>query len=96
MRLFLSLHFPLQNPYPSLCVCADSLSKASLVAQMVTSPPAVRETQVQSLGQEEPLEEEMATPSSILAWRAPRTEEPGGPQPVGSQSIGHERLTLLL
>ena len=63
---------------------------------MVESPPAVWETQVQSLGQEEPLEEEMATPSSILAWRAPRTEEPGGPQPMGSQSIGHERLTPLL
>ena len=50
---------------------------ASLVALMVKSLPAVRETQVQSLGQEDPLEKEMAAHSSILAWRIPWTEEPG-------------------
>ena len=50
----------------------------SQVAQMVKGLPAKRETQVQSLGQEEPLEEEMATHSSILVWRIPWTEEPGG------------------
>ena len=48
-----------------------------LVAQMVKSLPAVQETQVQSLSQKEPLEKEMATHCSILAWRIPRTEEPG-------------------
>ena len=48
-----------------------------LVAQMVNNPPAMRETQVQSLGWEDPLEEGMATHSSILAWRIPWTEEPG-------------------
>ena len=53
---------------------------ASLVAQMVKNLPAMLETQVQSLGQEDPLEEEMATHSSILAWRIPWTEEPGGLQ----------------
>ena len=47
------------------------------VAQMVKSLPAVQETQVQSLGQEDPLEEEMATHSSILAWKIPWMEEPG-------------------
>ena len=45
---------------------------------------------VQSLGWEDPLEEEMATPSSILAWKIPRTEEPGGLQPLGLQRVGHD------
>ena len=47
------------------------------------------ETWVRSLGQEDPLEEEMATHSSILAWRIPRTEEPGEIQSMGSQRVGH-------
>ena len=51
---------------------------ASLVAQMVENLPEMQETQVQSLGSEDPLEEEMATHSSILAWRIPWTEEHGG------------------
>ena len=51
---------------------------ASLVAQSVKNLPAMQETQVQFLGQEDPLEKEMATHSSILAWRIPWTEEPGG------------------
>ena len=51
---------------------------ASLVAQMVKNPPPVQETQVQSLGCEDLLEKEMATHPSILAWRIPWTEEPGG------------------
>ena len=57
-----------------------------LVAQMVKHLPIIRETQVQSLGQEDPLEKEMATPSSTLAWRIPWMEEPGGLQSTGSQS----------
>ena len=48
------------------------------------------ETGVQSLGQEDPLEKEMATHSSILAWRIPWTEEPGGPWAMGSQTVGHD------
>ena len=60
-------------------------SRASLGAQTVKHLPAVWETRVQSLGQEDPLEKEMATRSSILAWRIPWTEEPGGLQSVGSQ-----------
>ena len=51
---------------------------ASLVAQLVKNPPAVRETWVQSLGWEDSLEDSMATHCSILAWRIPWTEEPGG------------------
>ena len=56
----------------------------SLVAQMVKNPPAMQETQVRSLGQENPLEKEI-TDSSIPAWEISRTEEPGGLQSVGSQ-----------
>ena len=52
--------------------------KASLGAQKVKNPPAMQETQVRSLGQEDPLEKGMATHSSILAWRIPLAEEPGG------------------
>ena len=53
---------------------------------MVKSLPAMRETWVGFLGREEPLEKGMATYSSILAWRTPWMEEPGGPQPIGSES----------
>ena len=62
---------------------------ASLVAQMVKSLPAMQETGVRSLGQEDPLGEGIATHSSILAWRIPRTEEPGRLQSMGSQRVGH-------
>ena len=61
----------------------------SLVAQMVKHLPAMQETWVQSLGQEDPLEKEMATHSSILAWRIPWTGEPGRLQSMGSQRVGH-------
>ena len=58
---------------------------ASLVAQSVRNLPAMQETQVQSLGREDPLEKEMETHSSILAWKIPRTEEPGRLQSMGLQ-----------
>ena len=58
---------------------------ASLVAQVVKNLPAMLETQVQSLGQEDPLQKKLATHSSILAWRIPWTEEPGRLQSLGSQ-----------
>ena len=69
-------------------------SWASLVAQLVKNPPAVGETWVQSLGRETPLEEGMATCSSVLVWRIARTEEPGWLYSMGSQRIGHDRLTF--
>ena len=53
----------------------------------------MQEIQVPSLGQEDPLEEEMATQSSVLAWRIPWTEEPGGLWSTGSQKVGHDRAT---
>ena len=62
----------------------------SQVAQMVKKLPAIQETQVRSLGQEDPLEKGMATYSSILACRIPWTEEPGGLQSMGSQRVGND------
>ena len=59
------------------------------VAHMVKCLPAMRETRVQSLGWEDPLEKEMATHSSTLAWKIPWTEEPGRLQSRGSQRLGH-------
>ena len=65
-----------------------------LVAQMAKNPPAMQEMGIRSLGGEDPLEEGMATPSSVLAWRTPGTEEAGGPQSVGLQeSDATERLS---
>ena len=66
-----------------------------LGGQMVKNLPAMQETQVQSLGQEDPLEKGMATHSSILAWRIPWTEEPGGLQSMGSKSDTTEQLILI-
>ena len=57
---------------------------------MVTNPSATQEMWVGSLGWEDPLEEEMATYSSNLAWRIPWTEEPGGGQSTASQRVGHD------
>ena len=73
------------------------LSWASLVAQMVKNLPAVQETQVRSLDQEDPLEKEMATHSNVLAWRIPWTEEPGRLQfMVVTKSWTRLRLRLSL
>ena len=63
---------------------------ASLVAQLVKNPPENQETWVQYLGQEVPLEVEMTTHFSILAWKIPWTEEPGVLLPMGSQRVGHD------
>ena len=63
------------------------------MAQWVKNPPAMqepREIQVQSLGQKDPLEEEMTTQSSVPAWKIPWTEEPSGLQSLGSQRTGHD------
>ena len=67
-------------------VCYES----SLVAQTVKRLPVIRETQVQSLGWEDPLEKAMATHSSILAWKIPWTEESGGLQSMALQRVGHD------
>ena len=61
--------------------------KASLVAQRLKRLPAMQETKVRSLGQEDPMEKKVATHSSILAWRIPWREEPGRLQSMGSQTV---------
>ena len=66
---------------------------ASLVAQTVKNLPAMQETRVRSLGQEDPLEKEMATHFSIFAWRIPWTEEPGDLQSMRSLRVGHNSAT---
>ena len=66
------------------------------MAQTVQNLPAMQETRVQSLGQEDPLEKGMAIYSSILAWRIPQTEEPGGLQSMGSQRVRHDWPTNTL
>ena len=70
----------------SVPLCSLGFSDGSMVKNL----PATREMQFRSLGQEDPLEEEMATHSTILAWRIPWTEEPGGLQSIGLQRVGHD------
>ena len=67
----------------------------SLMVQRLKRLPAMKETWVRSLGWEDPLEKEMATHSSVLAWRIPWTEEPGGLQSTGSQRVRHDWVTSL-
>ena len=64
--------------------------RASLVAQLVKNLPAMQETWIQALGQEDTLEKELATHSSTLAWRIPQTEEPSRLQFMGSQRVRHD------
>ena len=72
------------------CLLVFKFPRASLVAQMVKSLPAMQETWVQSLGQKDPLEKGMATHSSILAWRIPGTGEPVGLPSMGSHRVGQD------
>ena len=67
------------------------MERASLVAQTVKNPPAMRKTWVRSLGWEDTLQEGMASHFSILAWRLQWTEEPGGLQSIGLQRVRHDR-----
>ena len=89
--------------YKCVCVCvylfsnydlifkySDCHFQASLVTQMLKNLPAMQETPFRSRGQEDPLKKGMATYSSILVWRIPWTEEPGGLQSMGSQRVRHD------
>ena len=78
------------NPRFFFCRHLQRILRASLGAQMVKRLSAKQETRVRSLGWEDPLEEEMATHSSVLAWKIPWTEEPGGLQSMGSQRVRHD------
>ena len=73
-----------------VCVCVHLLTMGFLGGSVVKNLPAIQEIQFQSLGQKDHLEEEMATHSSILAWRIPWAEEPGGLQSMGSQRVRHD------
>ena len=75
--------------------CTHLICCASLVAQRLKRLPAMQETWVRSLGWEDPLEKEMATHSSIPAWRIPWMEEPGGLQSTGSQRVRHDWVISL-
>ena len=81
-------------PFANLC-CVRQISGASLVVQRVKRLPARRETSVWSLGWKDLLEKEMATHSSILAWRIPWMEESGRLKPMGLQKVGHDWATSL-
>ena len=74
---------------PESVINSKYIKRVSQMAQMVKNLPTLREAWVRSLGWEDPLEKRMATHSSILAWRIPWTEEPGGLQSMGSQRVGH-------
>ena len=78
-----------------LHMITENIRETSLVAQRLKRLPPMWETQVQSLDWEDPLEKEMATYSSILAWRIPWIEEPGRLQSTGSQRVGHDWGTSL-
>ena len=67
-----------------------------VMVQTVKNPSTVQETWIRFLGQEDPLEKGMATHSSIIAWRIPWTEKPGGLQPMGSQKVGHDWATNII
>ena len=86
--LFCTMLFCLEVPVTTGCVAPD-LDEMQLVAQMVKHLPAMQETRVRSPGWEDPLEKEMATHSSTLAWKIPWMEEPSGLQSMGSQRVGH-------
>ena len=88
-RIYLSLGKRKFNKWDFQLLLVSSELGASLVAHMVKNLPTIQETQVRSLGREDPLEKGMATHSSILAWRSPWTEDPGGLQSMGSQRVRH-------
>ena len=79
-----------ENIQENILICQLKQKWASWVAEMVKNLSAVWETWVLPLGQEDPLEKDMATHSSILAQKIPWTEEPGGLQSMGSQRVGHD------
>ena len=86
------IHFPHFFSYYKMCwenIFILFFQHLWFVAQLVKNLPAMQETWVSSLGREDALEKEMATHSSILAWRIPWTEEPGGLQSMGLQRVEH-------
>ena len=87
--------FCFPSAYKSCIYTLQQSIRTSQVAQMVKSLPTIWETWVRSLGWEDPLEKEMATHSSILAWKTSWTEKPGRLHSMGSQRVGHDWATSL-
>ena len=85
-------HIQTYSHIPDTEITHPGHSGSSLVAQKVKNLPVIQDNHVESLGREDSLKKEMATHSSILSWRIPWTEEPGGLQPMGSESDTAERL----
>ena len=77
-------------PLVYICLWVLKILQASLTAWMIKNLPVLQETEVRSLGQEDPLEKGMESHSSILAWRTPWTEKPEGLQSTGLQRVGHD------
>ena len=93
-RALLVIHFKYSSVYMTFPKSLTNSSQASLVAQTVTNLPAVQDMWIQSLHWEDPLEKEMATYSSFLAWKIPWTEEPGRRlQSMGLQRVGLDWVT---
>ena len=90
LKLFFKSQWPLDRYKEIILICIYYQLRASLEAQMVKNLPTMEESQAQSLGWEDPLEEGTATHSSILAWRIPWTGAPGGLQSPGLQRVGHD------
>ena len=86
------IHTHIISIYAHMFICTHThiYLYTFLVAQTVKNLPAMQETQVRSLGQEDPLEKGMAIHSNILAWRIPWIEEPGGPQFIGLRRVRHD------
>ena len=91
--LSLILTWTIPDPWPLHSVCSYTSQGASLVAWTVKNLPTMQETRIRFLGRGHPLEKGMATHSSILAWRIPWTEEPGGLQSMGLQRVGRDWVT---
>ena len=77
-------------------MCTSCMPRASQAAQLVKNLPAMQETQIQFLGQEDPMKKEMATHSRILAWEISWIEDPGGLQFTGPQRVGHNGVISLV
>ena len=98
-RLQFHFHFHLLLILLIFALCISSSVRCtwvSLVAQMVKNLPAMKETQVRSFSQEDPLENGIATYSSVIAWGITRTEKPGRLPSIGSQRVGHDSIFYLV
>ena len=93
VRLYTWIFNHMEQKFNTWALASGKILNASLVSETVKNLPTTQETCVQSLGREDPLEKGMVNHSSILAWRIPCTEEPGGLKAMGSQRVGYDWAT---